>query len=183
MLESIPKLGRRSAIFVFYICQNYLFWNQAELFSHRWHLCCPLWVLKNGWLVLVFPPHICKSLSLLVLWCHQPGPGPLNPCGLPESRLASPPWTSVPRPQAKLSLGLVVWSTLSLIETRKLLGQTSAPGQAFPLCRGPILLFSLLPTDQKISFHFSFWVIFSYGYISFHWVFLCFMLFLQPSQL
>lgn len=78
---------------------------KTELFPHLWHLCCPLWVFKNGWPVLVFPPHICKSLSLLVLWRHQPGPGPLNPGGLSESRLAGPPWTSVPRPQAKLYPG------------------------------------------------------------------------------
>lgn len=122
---------------------------KTELFPHLWHLCCPLWVFKNGWPVLVFPPHICKSLSLLVLWRHQPGPGPLNQVVYLRADLLVPHEHQFPAPKPSSTRGLVVWSSLSFTETQKLLGQTSAPGQALPLSRGPILLFSLPPTDQK----------------------------------
>ena len=161
VLESIPKLHRRKANFVFCICQNSLFLNQDRIVLPSLTPLLPS-LSSQKWLASssISTSH-CKSSSPWVLWCHQPGPGHLNPFSyLRVDLLVSHDH------QCPFSLALLGTRCLKPIFLDR-----NSEAHGTNLCSlwdrvshsagGPsFLLFPLIPTDKKITFHFSFWVLF-----------------------
>lgn len=105
-----------------------------------------------------------------MLQCHKPGPRHLNPCRLPESRLAGLPWALV-SPQASSS-----WALLSEAHSpwQKLRNSQDKPCLLWnrALSRAPILCSSFCFPLTKKKILSGFFFLNEWGeYIWFHWVF------------